>query len=279
MRPVMIVDAHVHIFPPELIGQRESLLKSDPAFNLLYTDPQAQMAAAGDLVEAMNSDGVGAALVCGFPWRDAGRAQLHNDYILQAAKDHPGRLIPLGCVDPLAQEAREEAERVLAAGAAGLGELARYHNDLGTEMIPLARLCAEADRPLMLHTNEPVGHSYPGKSPMTFRGLYDLVKACPDTRFQLAHLGGGVFFFELLKLEAAGVLARCVFDMAAAVFLYKPEVYPVFIRLAGADRLLYGSDFPLLRLPRYLKDLDQAGLDAGVKEKILGLNAKAFWNI
>ena len=275
----MIIDAHAHVFPPGLISQRESLLKSDPAFNLLYTDPQAQMAASGDLIEAMNSDGVGAALVCGFPWRDTWRARQHNDYILQAAQKHPGRLIPLGCVDPLAKEALPEAERVLAAGAAGLGELARYHNDLGTEMLPLARLCAEADKPLMLHTNEPVGHAYPGKSPMTFRGLYDLVKACPDTRFQLAHLGGGVFFFELLKQEAAGVLSRCVFDIAAAVFLYRPEVYPVFIRLAGEDRLLYGSDFPLLRLGRYLKDLDEAGLNAATKEKILGKNAAEFWRL
>jgi predicted TIM-barrel fold metal-dependent hydrolase len=275
----MIVDAHAHVFPPGLIARRESLLKSDPAFNLLYADPQAQMATAGELVVAMKSDGVEAALVCGFPWRDAGYAREHNDYLLQAARDHPGRLIPLGCVDPLAKEALEEAERVLAAGAAGLGELARYHNDLGTEMIPLARLCAEADKPLMLHTNEPVGQTYPGKSPMTLRGLYDLVKACPDTRFQLAHLGGGIFFYELLKQEAAQVLSRCVFDTAAVVFLYKPEIYSTFIRLAGADRLLYGSDFPLLRLKRYQKDLDQAGLDVKTKEKILGKNAREFWRL
>jgi hypothetical protein len=275
----MIVDAHAHIFPPELISRRESLLKSDPAFNLLYTDPQAQMAGAGDLVAAMKSDGVDKALVCGFPWRDAGHARLHNDYILQAAKDHPGRLIPLGCVDPLAKEAREEAERVLSKGAFGLGELARYHNDLGTEMLPLAELCAEAKKPMLLHTNEPVGHDYPGKSPMTLSGLYDLIKACPNTRFQLAHLGGGIFFYELLKQEAAGVLENCVFDVAAAVFLYQPEIYNTFIKIAGADRLLYGSDFPLLRLDRYKKDMEKAGLDDRAKEKILGLNAKAFWQI
>ncbi len=275
----MIVDAHVHVFPPGLIARRESLLTSDPAFNLLYSDPQAQMAGAGDLVEAMNSDGVAAALVCGFPWRDTGYAREHNDYILKAAQEHPGRLIPLGCVDPLAPGAQEEAERVLSAGAAGLGELARYHNDLGTEMLPLAKLCAEADRPMLLHTNEPVGHSYPGKSPMTLRGLYDLIKTCPDTRFQLAHLGGGIFFFELLRRKAGAVLSNCVFDIAAAVFLYKPAVYPVFIRLAGEDRLLYGSDFPLLRLKRYLKDLDKSGLDENTKQKILGKNAQAFWKL
>jgi len=275
----MIVDAHAHVFPPELISRRESLLRSDPAFNLLYSDPQAQMATAGDLLTAMSEDGVDAALVCGFPWRDDGHARLHNDYILEAARDHPGRLIPLGCVDPLSGEASDEAERVLSAGAAGLGEMARYHNDLGDEMPPFADLCAEAGRPLLLHTNEPVGHGYPGKSPMTLRGLYDLVKACPRTRFQLAHLGGGIFFYEFLKQEAAGVLSNCVFDIAAAPFLFRPEIYNLFMKTAGPDRLLYGSDFPLLRLDRYQKDMDKAGLDDGLKEKILGLNAKNFWQI
>ena len=272
-----MVDAHAHVFPPELIARRESLQKIDPAFNLLYNDPQAQMATAGDLLTAMSQDGVDQALVCGFPWRDAGYARAHNDYILQSAQKHPGRLVPLGCVDPLSKEALEEAERVLSAGAAGLGELARYHNDLGDELVPLADLCAEANQPMLLHANEPVGHSYPGKSPMTLRGLYDLVKACPNTRFQLAHMGGGIFFYELLKQEAAGVLKNCVFDIAAAPFLYQPEIYSLFIQTAGAERLLYGSDFPLLRLDRYLKDM--AGLGDDAKEKILGLNAKAFWKI
>lgn len=275
----MIVDAHAHVFPPELISRRESLLGSDPAFNLLYSDPQAQMATAGDLLCAMSEDGVDKALVCGFPWRDAGYARLHNDYILQAAEEHPGRLIPLGCVDPLSKEALEEAERVLSTGAFGLGELARYHNDLSDEMLPFAGLCAEADRPLLLHTNEPVGHSYPGKSPMTLRGLYDLVKACPKTRFQLAHFGGGIFFYELLRQEVAGALNRCVFDTAAAPFLYSPEIYNAFLEIAGTERLLFGSDFPLLRLERYQKDMDRAGLDAETKEKILGKNAAEFWKL
>jgi predicted TIM-barrel fold metal-dependent hydrolase len=275
----MIVDSHAHVFPPELISRRESLLKSDPAFNLLYTDPQAQMATTGDLLTVMGEDGIDAALICGFPWRDPGHARLHNDYILQAAAEHPNRLFALGCVDPLSKEALEEAERMLAAGAAGLGELARYHNDLGDEMLPLADLCAEANKPMLLHTNEPIGHAYPGKSPMTLRGLYDLIRAAPKTRFQLAHFGGGIFFYELLKQEAAGVLGNCVFDIAAAPFLYQPEIYNAFTKIAGAERLLYGSDFPLLRLERYKKDLDEAGLDDGVKEKILGENAKTFWNL
>ncbi len=146
-------------------------------------------------------------------------------------------------------------------------------------LVKAARLCAEADKPLLLHTNEPVGHSYPGKAPMGLKGLYDLVEACPGTRFQLAHLGGGLFFFELLKKKVGEVLKSCVFDTAAAPFLYTPRVYPVFLALAGRERLLFGSDWPLLALPRYLKDIRESGMSEEDAALHLGANAAEFWGL
>jgi len=165
-----------------------------------------------------------------------------------------------------------------------LGELAAYLHDLADAevkkgMIRLAKLCAEADKPLMLHTNEPVGHYYPGKSPMSLAGLYDLVKACPETHFQLAHFGGGLPFYQLLKSEVSQVMQNCVYDTAAAPFVYKPEIYPRFCELAGEGKLLYGSDYPLLALERYQKEMRTGRTDSQLQKKILGANAEAFWRL
>ena len=280
----MIIDSHVHIFPPEVIQDRRPHLRAESQFALLYQDPKAVLGSAEELVRAMDRDGVDKALVCGFPWADPGRARTHNDYILQSAAKYPERLIPLACLDPSAPGGLAEAERSLARGAAGLGELGFYGNDLNEpkvkkSLVETSQLCAQADKPLLLHTNEPVGHSYPGKAPMTLQGLYELVKACPETRFQLAHLGGGLFFYELLKKEVKEALRNCVFDTAAAPFLYTPQIYSVFAAVAGPERLLFGSDWPLLRLPRYLKDIQASGMDEQEKSGHLGGNAAAFWRI
>ena len=280
----MIIDAHVHIFPPEVIGQRRRYADQPGAFKMLYSDPTSPMAAADELIAAMDEDGIAMSVVCGFPWTDEGVARMHNDYLVDAARRHVDRLIPLASVDPLAPWALQEASRALAAGAMGLGEIGLYTHDLAepeaqAAMAPLCSLCAEVDKPVLLHANEPVGHDYPGKSPMTLRGLYELVRVHDRTRFQLAHLGGGLFFFELLRKEVCGALCGCVFDLAAAPFLYKAALYPTFIAASGADRLVYGSDYPLLRLPRYRKHFGQAGLDDETMDKILGLNAAAFWGI
>jgi predicted TIM-barrel fold metal-dependent hydrolase len=42
----------------------------------------------------------------------------------------------------------------------------------------------------------------------------------------------------------------------------------------GQDKILFGSDFPLLGLKRYLKDLDHAQLDETARKAILGENVK-----
>ena len=179
-------------------------------------------------------------------------------------------------MNPLRPGSVAEAERCLAAGARGLGEIATYGAGLDPEVrrgvAPLAALCAEAGVPLLLHTNEPVGHAYPGKSPMILADLYQLLKETPDTTWILAHWGAGLFVYHLLCKEVDQVLARVHYDTAAGPFLYRPQVYRHLLDIAGADRLVFGSDYPLLDLPRYRRDMDAAGLTGEEVAAVTGGN-------
>jgi hypothetical protein len=40
----------------------------------------------------------------------------------------------------------------------------------------------------------------------------------------------------------------------------------------GPDKILFGSDYPLLPLPRYTAELDKAGIDGNLRDGILGGN-------
>jgi hypothetical protein len=40
----------------------------------------------------------------------------------------------------------------------------------------------------------------------------------------------------------------------------------------GADKVLFGTDFPLLRHQRLLRQVEQVGLDAEARQAILGEN-------
>jgi hypothetical protein len=273
----MIIDAHVHICPPEVRDYREVYLPDEPEFAAIYKDPKAKLVGATELIQTMDEQGVDKAVVFGFPWRKEDNFRLNNDYVLETAQRFPDRLIPLACFDVTHPQAKQEAERCLQAGARGVGELAFYSTGIDEQarqaLIPLARLCAEAKALVSLHTNEPIGHAYPGKSPMTLSQLYALLQATPDTRWILAHLGGGLPFYAFLKKEVLEVLANVWFDTAAMPFLYRPKALGAMAEAVGLDKLLLGTDFPLLSPKRYFREFENSELDQKELQAVLGLNA------
>ena len=120
---------------------------------------------------------------------------------------------------------------------------------------------------------------YPGKTPITLMQIYTMIKKFPDNKIVLAHWGGGIFFFNLLKKEVKKKLANVYFDTAASPFLYDPEIYKFAVGIMGADNILLGSDFPLLKPSRYFKEIEKSGISRTEAEKICGLNAAKLLGI
>jgi predicted TIM-barrel fold metal-dependent hydrolase len=261
----MVIDCHTHIFPPSICQDRAPYLAADPAFRILYSSSRARIVEAEALIDEMDRSGVDRAVALGFPWSDSDLVRRHNDYVGEAADRWRGRLLPFVCVDPRAATAADEVERCLAAGMHGAGELAFYTDVLDERLIerldPIASRCRARQLPIMLHANEPVGHEYPGKAEVPPGGLYRLIQSFPQNRFILAHWGGGLLFYELLKREAREVLGRVAYDTAASPFLYDPAVYSVAVQIVGPRRILFGSDFPLISPTRYFEEMAGAGLD------------------
>jgi uncharacterized protein len=277
MDAIMIIDIHTHAFPAEIRNRREYFFGGEPTFRLLYASHKSQLVSGSDTVAMMDKQGVDKSVVFGFPWRSIDTCRLNNDYILEVVSRYPDRLIGFCCVDPLHPEAAVEVERCLQAGLKGVGELAFYTSGIDGRCLdgldPIMALARRFDCPVMLHTNEPIGHQYPGKSPNTLVQIYALVQRFADNRIILAHWGGGIFFYTLLKKEVRETLANVWFDTAASPFLYQPQIYTQAIALAGEEKILYGSDFPLLKPERYFKEMGQAGLSETQKRAICGANA------
>ena len=89
----------------------------------------------------------------------------------------------------------------------------------------------------------------------------------------MAHWGGGIFLYTILKKEVKESLKNVYFDTAASPFLYDPEIYRLAIKLAGQNKILFGSDFPLIKPARYFKEMKEAGLSKSEMESICGKNA------
>jgi hypothetical protein len=225
----------------------------------------------------MDANGVDRSVVFGFPWQNPELFKMHNDCIMAAVQNHPGRLIGFGCFDPLVRDATREAERCLDGGLSGIGELAFYRSGLDDEALdrlaPVMELCRDRGRPVLIHTNEPIGHAYPGKTPVTLAQIYRLVKRFAGVTIVLAHWGGGLFFFNLLKKEVKEALSNVYVDTAASPFLYDPGIYAVAAQTVGVEKVLFGSDYPLLPPNRYFKEMEDGGLSSKDRALICGLNA------
>ena len=270
----MIIDVHTHIFPPDIRNDRVRFFTGEPAFTRIYRDEKARVAGAIELIQTMDEDEVDLAVIFGFPWCDEDNAKAHNDYILDAQGRFPNRLIGLASFDPLKDWAEREAERALSAGLWGLGELAIYNSGFDERtrerLTGLGQLCKARGLPLLMHVNEPIGHQYPGKAPLTLKMIYELVLALKGIKLILAHWGGGLFFYSLLKREVEAAMTDVYFDTAASPFLYKPQVYELAVRIIGPEKILFGSDFPLIHPNRYFKEMESVRLNQKAKKTIKG---------
>lgn len=280
----MIIDAHTHIFWPEIKQDRSGYFKNEPEFSLLYDSPRSTMCTVEDLIESMDAQNVDVSVVCGFPWRTPDFAIKNNDVVIDAVARFPDRIKGLACFDTGWDKAAEETERCIDAGLSGAGELAFYLSGIDQKAIAslspiMAILRKKGNLPCMIHTNEPVGHQYSGKTPVTLEQIYQLAKAFPENRLILAHWGGGIFFYNILKKEAKTVFRNTWFDTAASLFLYDPQIYDIAMGAGLEDKILFGTDYPLLPPERYYQDIDKSNISNSQKEKILGENARMLFSI
>lgn len=273
----MIIDTHTHIFPPAIRDGREAYLARDATFRELYTNPKAQVATAEELLASMDAHGIDHAVACGFAWSEADVMRAHNDYLLEAAAASNGRIIPFCNVLPGADGARKEMERFAAKGARGLGELRPANQGYRLIDSSEADLLAWAgdafDLALLFHASEPLGHVYPGKGGSSIEELGRFIADFPGVTVIAAHWGGGLPFFALMP-EVRETFASVYFDTAATGLLYAPDVFPRAIDLVGANRILFGSDWPLVAHERALRDVREAPIDEAARAAILGGNAR-----
>ena len=126
--------------------------------------------------------------------------------------------------------------------------------------------------PVCLHVSEPVGKDYVGKHLTDLSVLYSILKNFPNTVIILAHWGGGLLFYELME-EPKTVLKNIYYDTAASPYLYRETIFDIAVKIAGAGKILFGSDYPLINFKRYLDSIEKNLPNEDDKKKILGENA------
>ncbi len=234
------------------------------------------MVGAEDLIASMDESGIDRSVICGFPWDQPDLCSFHNHYLMESASRYPDRLIVfVSLLFSNPDWSGKELDRAVKGGASGVGEIAFYRDEMTSQdihsMKPILTRMERQGIPLLLHTNETIGHSYPGKGKTPLERFYELILSHPNLPIILGHWGGGLPFYELMP-EVAKVMVNVYYDTAASPFIYSKKVYAIASQIVGAEKILFGTDFPLISPRRYFKELEESGLTGQDREKILGIN-------
>ena len=272
----MIIDCHTHIFPKEVRKDREVFCKRDEGFSSIYKNSKAKLVGVEELIISMDEWGIDRSVICGFPWDQPDLCFLHNQYLLEAASRYPNRLIVF-VILPFSNPdwSGKELARAVQGGARGVGEIAFYRQEMTSQdihsMKPILSQMEKQGIPLLLHTNETLGHSYPGKGRTPLERFYEMILSFPNLPIILGHWGGGLPFYELMP-EVAKVMTNVYYDTAASPFLYSKKIYAIAREIVGIEKIFFGTDFPLISPSRYFKELEASSLSKQDRDKILGLN-------
>ena len=279
----MIIDTHCHVLPPEIQRRRADLLAQDATFGALFAKPGSAMAGVTELIQAMDRDGVSRSVIMGIGWATQDLARESNDYLIDSALAHKVRLSAFCSLNPAWGDAAVlELERCAKGGAVGIGEL--HADSQGFDitdkvrMEPVMDAARRLSLPVLVHASEPVGHQYAGKGETTPGKLYRFIENFPDNVIICAHWGGGLPFYALMP-EVPEVIKNVYFDTAVSPFLYRPQVVRTVVDLIGSDRILFGTDFPLIQPKRLLRYVDEAALEQPTHDAILGGNAARLFGL
>lgn len=254
-----VIDSHVHLYSPEVnhdpVGWAAA--RGEPHWATLCTrrrkngTPVQSFPSVTELLAEMDRAGVERAVLLGWYWERAENCAAQNRFFAECVRAHVDRLSGFAAVQPAAGGAAAVAEmrKAREAGLVGLGELsphAQGYRPDGAEFAAVLAEAAEMRWPVNLHVTDARARAYPGRVETPLADFVGVAQAWPTVTFILAHWGGG----QVLTGERGEILSNVRYDTAASPLLYDEEIWRRFVTEAGAEKVIFGSDYPLNNYPQ-----------------------------
>jgi len=264
----------------------------------LYFDSQAQTVAADifnneemyapekgmtpeEFVALMDREGIDKVLVPALKFGDPdGGMQIDvpHDLVAEVATEYPDRIKGMAGINP--REGMDGVER-LAEYVEDYGFVAALLEPYGWDRplnhrtyYPFYAKCAELDVPVVMQ----VGHSAMKMPSKMGRPLLldDVALDFPE----LDLVGGHTGWPWSSELEAlAWKHSNVYFGATAHAPKYWEDNVLQFIRTRGQDKVVFGTDYPVLEYGETLSQIDDLGLDPAVERKLLHENARELFDM
>ncbi len=291
-----IIDTHIHMYPPEVFADAVSWgnTHEEPLWANTVA-PKGKRSLQGwstvdELLHDMDAVQVDRCIMLGWYWEQQATCELQNQWYIDWIRAHPDRLSGFASIQPNSgQRGIDNLQYAIENGLIGIGEMLPQTQHFSFTDESWQRIVECADKynlPINLHVTDPSMVSLVGGTVETpLDSFVELIRKFPNNCFILAHWGGGLPFYELNK-KIRPLFKNVFYDTAASPLLYDPEIYSKVIDIIGHERILFGTDYPLLCHPKItrnpsfthsINDVKQLNLPHGQFGHIMGENARKLF--
>ena len=208
-----------------------------------------------------------------------GRNRLGNDEVLEAARANPDVLIPFASIDPhKGKLGVREAERLIGEGVRGF----KFHPNTQAfwpddrAAYPLYEVIEAAGLISLFHTGQTgIGAGMPGGGGVRLKysnpmAVDDVAADFPGMDIILAHPS---FPWQEEALAVATHKPNVYIDLSGWSPEYFPDILVRYTNTLLKDKMLFGSDYPLITPDRWLADFEKLPIRDEVRPKVLKENA------
>ena len=257
-------DIHTHIYPDD-IAQKAT----DSVRNFYEIGGAGMSGTVSQLLQRGKEAGISRFLVLPVAIRPD-RATHINDFILQQVNLHP-EFIGFGTVHANMPRLMDEVNRIHDMGLKGIKmhpDSQRFHID-DPRLYPMYEHI-QGKLPILLHMGD---HRYDYSHPVKLRRILDQF---PRLQAVAAHFGGYSMYeqaYDLLKDT------NCILDVSSSLMFMPQGEAERYIRLYGAERMAFGSDYPLWDPVQEVNRFMQLKLTPEEMEQIAWKTACRFLNL
>lgn len=259
-----IIDIHTHIYPDD-IAQKAT----DSVRDFYQIGGAGMSGTAGMLLERGKTAGISQFVILPVAIRPD-RVQGINDFIVHQLPQHP-EFIGFGTVHAKMDGLTDEVARIMALGLKGIKmhpDSQRFHID-DTRLYPMYEMI-QGKLPIMLHMGD---HRYDYSHPVKLRKILDQF---PRLQAVAAHFGGYSMYREACDLLKD---TDCILDVSSSMMFMPDGEAEKYIGIYGAERMAYGTDYPLWDPVTEVNRFLQLKLPPDQLEQIAWKTAHRFLNL
>ena len=260
-----IIDIHCHIYPEKIAAKAVKHVGDFYGLSMEFR---------GD-VETLLEEGQSAG-VTGFVVSSVAttphQVQAINRYLAETAAEYPRLLYALGALHPYSQDQAADVRSIISLGLLGV----KMHPDIqgipidDPGYIRVFEACSGV-LPVLCHLGDKrFDFSNPNR-------VKKVLERFPDLCLIGAHFAGWSLWEEAYKTLAQ--YKNLMVDCSSALFAMTPEAARGVIRSFGAERVLFGTDYPMWNAETELKRFHALGLTKQEEELILHENAERIFGL